>query len=320
MEQSIGKKKVINILFLGGAKRVSFARMLKATGKKMDLEVNIYSYELSLEVPIAAEGQVVIGKKWHDPKVVDHLQATVGKYAIDIILPFVDPAIEIAGKYAAQYSDAWVPVVDPALARTLFDKAESARLYASHNIPIPPTYTGGRPHFPLIAKPRKGSASKGITVINNVADFRRITATDEYLLEKYIARHKEFTVDAYINRKGEIMCVSPRLRVEVLGGEVSRSVTIDSPQLVKLATRTIEKLRLRGPVTLQFLKDTTDDSLMLMEINPRLGGGVVCSVHAGADIPRFILEEYLGIPSHPVSEVKPGVLICRYFEETVFNA
>ena len=114
--------------------------------------------------------------------------------------------------------------------------------------------------------------------------------------------------------------MSPRLRIEVLGGEVTRTRTVDYPELVELSNRVIRDLRLRGPVTLQFIRDETTGSLMLMEINPRLGGGVVCSIHAGADIPRLILEEYMGKTPEPIENVKPGVLICRYFDETVFNA
>lgn len=58
---------------------------------------------------------------------------------------------------------------------------------------------------------------------------------------------------------------------------------------------------------------------MLMEINPRLGGGVVCSVHAGADIPSMILKEAVGLPIEAVANIKAGTMICRYFEEAVFN-
>ncbi|MCH5326373.1 MAG: ATP-grasp domain-containing protein [Duncaniella sp.] len=309
----------IRILFLGGAKRVSIARKFIDAGTRLGRKVSIFSYELSREVPIASLGQVIIGRRWSDPDLLADLHSHIKRLGIDIILPFVDPAIEVAGRYARTYNDAWAPTVSPDLAETLFDKAAAAQLYVSHRIPVPGTFTPDTPQFPLIAKPRRGSASKGITIINNSDELERLTAPDQYLIEKYIARREEYTVDAYITRSGSIICVSPRLRVEVLGGEVTRSVTVDDPALTRLATSIITSLRLIGPVTLQFIRDLTDSTLMLMEINPRLGGGVVCSVHAGADIPRYILEEYLGITSQPLITVKPGIMICRYFDETVFN-
>ncbi len=314
------EKKEINILFLGGAKRVSLARKVIAAGEKLGVRVNIFSYELSPEVPVAAVGKVITGLKWSDPGLMEHLKTVVGQYGIDIMLPFVDPAIEVASLYADTYGDVWAPVVDPALADALFDKAESAKLFASKGIAIPRTYTGGRPRFPLIAKPRRGSASKGLMIINDVAEFRRVVRMSDYMMESYIPNRREYTVDAYISKHGEILCVSPRLRIEVLGGEVTRSATVDYPELKEMAVKAIGELGLRGPVTLQYMLDTDDGSLMLMEINPRLGGGVVCSIHAGADIPRLLLEDFLDMEPTPVPEIKPGVLICRYFDETVFNA
>lgn len=319
-DSNSGKTRNINILFLGGAKRVSFGRKLIEAGRKLDMDVRIYSYELEPEVPIALVGGIIIGRKWNAPDILEHLHQIVAAYHIDIMLPFVDGAISIAGAYVATYGDSWSPVVTPGKADTLFDKVLSAREFESLGLDIPPTYTGGRPVFPLIAKPRRGSASKGIEVINGINEFRRISKiADEYLIQTYYPEREEFTVDCYISKRGKILCVSPRKRLEVVGGEVSRTVTVDSPELLEASVDAIVKLGLRGAVTLQYLRDISTGRLMLMEINPRLGGGVVCSVHAGADIPSMILKEAVGLPLEPAADIKAGTMICRYFEEAVFN-
>ena len=61
------KRRNINILFLGGAKRVSFGRKLIEAGRELDMDVRIYSYELEPEVPVALVGGVIIGRKWNAP-------------------------------------------------------------------------------------------------------------------------------------------------------------------------------------------------------------------------------------------------------------
>ena len=202
-------KREVNILFLGGAKRVSFGRKLIDAGNRMGLKVNIFSYELSLEVPIAAVGKVIVGLKWKDRKLMESLREAVETHKIDIILPFVDPAIEVAGKFVARNTSVWSPVVPIRLAHILFDKGEAATLFADNGIPVPPTYRGGRPKFPLIAKPRHGSASKGIFLVTDVTDFRRVCRMEGYMMEAYIENRVEYTVDAYISAKGRILCVSP---------------------------------------------------------------------------------------------------------------
>ncbi len=66
------------------------------------------------------------------------------------------------------------------------------------------------------------------------------------------------------------------------------------------------------------MRDLDDGGrLLLMEINPRLGGGCVCSVHAGADIPSLIIGEALGEKLSSLSALA-GVEISRYPAETVF--
>lgn len=312
-------RNTIKVLFLGGAKRVSFGRKLIEAGDAMDLDIKIFSYELSPLVPIASIAKVIIGLKWDDPCLLVHLAKVVSRYNIDIIIPFVDPAVAVAGEYVRTYGDAWAPVSEPEVASVFFDKRLAAEAFESAGIPTPETYRSSRPNFPLIAKPRFGSASRGIEIITDVSEFRRIMKhKDDYVLQRYYADREEFTVDCYVGLDGSILCVSPRLRLEVLGGEVSRTVTVDNLELVNASVFAIERLRLRGAVTIQYLRDRVTGRYLLMEINPRLGGGVVCSIHAGAFIPTLILRDALGMTLHKNPEIIPGTMICRYFEETVF--
>ena len=313
-------KKKINVLFLGGAKRVSFGRKLIEVGKRLGTEIEIYSYELEAEVPVAVIGGIVIGRRWSAPDILEHLHHVVEAYHIDVLLPFVDGAISIAGAYVATYGDAWSPVVKPGLAETLFDKVLSARAFENAGLDVPATYRGGKPQFPLIAKPRRGSASKGIEVIEGITDFRRIQkVADDYLLQTYYPNKEEYTVDCYVARDGSVICAVPRERLEVMGGEVTRTATCRNADLESLARQVLDSFTFRGPVTLQFLRDKSDGRFLLMEVNPRLGGGVICSVAAGADIPGFIIQEALGIKPAKCEDWKAGILMARYWEEVIFN-
>ena len=49
-------RSVVNILFLGGAKRVAMGRLFMAAAKKRGLECNIFSSEISRNVPISCIG------------------------------------------------------------------------------------------------------------------------------------------------------------------------------------------------------------------------------------------------------------------------
>ncbi len=310
--------KRLNILFLGGAKRVSMARHFKAAGTRLGLEPGIVSYEAEPDVPIAIEGEVVIGKRWSDPDVVDDIRRVMREKECSIVVPFVDGAVAVAADVAAGQNDIFAPCSSAGLSQSMFDKVLAAGQFDKAGIPTPRTYAPGD-SFPLIAKPRTGSASKGIVKLCDEASLSALENPQDYIIQEFIENAEEYTVDCYVSvLTGEICAVVPRVRMAVEGGEVVRTMTVDNPALVALSRHTLSALGLRGAVTLQFICDRTrPERMLLMEINPRLGGGAVCAIHAGADLAEMILSESTGIPAKP-SAYRPLTEIFRYRAEVVF--
>lgn len=308
----------LTLLMLGGARRVSMAELLIRSGERLGFEVKILSYELDEQVPIATVGKVITGLKWNDPRVVDDILRIVIEHEVRIILPFVDGSISVAARCKEKMPDLFVPVSDPETSILMFDKILAAKAFGEAEIPIPTTYKIIDAEMPVIAKPRFGSASRGIQVFHDIEDLMHLSDISDYLLQEYIAEKKEYTVDCYVAKDGEILVAVPRERLEIMGGEVTRTITRRIPQLEKMSVDIIGKFALRGPVTLQFLYDIKRDRYLLMEVNPRLGGGVICSIYAGAPIPDYILSEALGIPVRPCSDWIDNTLMARYQKETIF--
>ena len=201
----------VNILFLGGAKRVSMGRKFIEAGRRMGMDVRLYSYELSPYVPIACIAEVIIGLKWADPEVTAHIHGIIEQKGIDILVPFVDGAVEVAARCRDEYGDVWVPVGDAALSARMFDKVEADSLFRSLDLPVP-----GLEKFPLIAKPRFGSASKGLIIIHDAAELDALgERARDYLIQECITRRKEITVDCYVTLEGEIITAVSRYRIDV---------------------------------------------------------------------------------------------------------
>lgn len=310
--------KTINILMLGGARRVSIAEQLIRSGQRMGAEVKIISYELMREVPIAIIAEVIIGLKWSDPKVVDDICRICKEKEINIVLPFVDGAIEIAARCKELLPDVFIPVIEPGLAEKMFDKVEAAKLFRDGNFEIPLTYNAINAELPAIAKPRHGSASRGIKIFNNMDELMHLENLQEYLVQEFIENNREYTIDCYISQEGEILTTVPRIRLEVMGGEVTRSMTVREDELIRRSREVVEYFGFRGPVTLQFLEDMDRQRFLLMEINPRLGGGVLCSIFAGAPITDYIIREAMGMKVNPADDWISGTLMARYQKEAIF--
>ena len=172
----------ITILMLGGARRVSMAELLKRSGERIGREVEIISYELLEQVPIAIAGKVIVGLRWSDPRVVDDIVRVCGENNVNIILPFVDGAIEIASKCKERLPEVFVPVSDFDTCRIMFDKVEAARAFEEAGLPIPATYRAINAEMPAIAKPRHGSASRGIKIFHNIDDLMHLENLRDYIV------------------------------------------------------------------------------------------------------------------------------------------
>ena len=70
-----------------------------------------------------------------------------------------------------------------------------------------------------------------------------------------------------------------------------------------------------GVITLQLFV-TKDGSIKFTEINPRFGGGAPLSIQAGADFPKWILQELTGQRPHiGFDDFTDGLTMLRYDAE-----
>jgi hypothetical protein len=308
----ITDNKKINILFLGGAKRVSIAKDFIRAGNTLGYNVSIFSYELNENCPIAFIGKVIKGHKWNDDSIIEHLSGIIEEYKIDILLPFVDQATIIASKLREilQQKKIFIPVSDIDSCTTFFNKRLSNEWCIANGIAVP---IFDKNIFPLIAKPIEGSASKGIVIINNEVELTNLQNPQNFLVQKFI-KGNEYTIDIYRNtRTNNILSIVPRKRIETQGGESIKSVTLKNKRIEDFAKNIILKTNLIGPLTLQILEDE-QNNLFFMEINPRFGGAVLNSIAAGADSPMYLLRDFLNLPEISL-KWKDSFMMIRYFKE-----
>ena len=299
----------VNILFLGGAKRVSLAERFISAGKKAGLDVSIFSYELDKLVPISAIGEVIIGLKWKDENLYDHLLQIIKEKQINIVLPFVDPATIVVSKLKKLAKNVFIPVSDEDKCATFFNKKTAQGWFLANNFPVP-VYKN---ELPAIAKPVTGSASQGIIILKTQAQldyFNENHQTENYLLQQFIDG-EEYTVDCYISKQQKILANIPRKRIEITGGEVTKSITENNPEIIDLTKQILQKSGLTGPVNVQFLKEKSTGKLYIMEVNPRFGGGVITSIEAGADMPLMLLQELQGEEPKEVTSWKDKLVMMR---------
>src|SRR5690606_30290088 len=148
--------------------------------------------------------------------------------------------------------------------------------------------------YPIFAKPNVGEGSKGVSLVKSKTQHIELTETfpDSIFLE--FLPGKEFTIDCFTNRHGELQFVGPRERVEIQMGISFRSREVVKEEQVRfneIAQIINSKLKFRGLWFFQ-LKEAKDGSLKLMEISTRAAGTIGFFRHKGVNLPLLSVFDF----------------------------
>jgi carbamoyl-phosphate synthase large subunit len=239
----------------------------------------------------------------------DFLATTLGiceECNVSLLVPTIDTELSVYAKHRADFGSVGttVAVSAPETIDTCADKFLAHAWFVENGFPTvrqgSSAEIAARPNewvFPVIAKPRRGSASVGVRILNSLDSLLDFSKDRADLVVEEIASGQEYTVNALVNREGRCVCAVPHRRIEVRAGEVSKGVTVKNVELMQLVSCVLERLPgAYGPLNVQgFL--SSDGQFVITEINPRFGGGYPLAYQAGADFPRWLIEELLGLPS-----------------------
>ncbi|MGD8501327.1 MAG: ATP-grasp domain-containing protein [Phycisphaerales bacterium] len=170
--------------------------------------------------------------------------------------------------------------------------------------------------WPCFLKPWDGYAGRGNAVVNNRKELLFYAKKIPNPICQEFIKGTEYTCDVYADFGMKVRCVVPRKRIEVRAGEVSKGQVVKNARIMSEAAKLVEKLGAGpGVITLQlFLTD--DGKVKFIEINPRFGGGAPLSVKAGANFPKWILQELSGEkPRIRPDGFQDSLIMLRYDSE-----
>lgn len=172
--------------------------------------------------------------------------------------------------------------------------------------------------FPFLVKPAGGSSSIGVGIMRDEVQLEAATRGGGYIAQT-IAPGIEHTIDVLVTRAGRSVCAVPRRRLEVRAGEVSKGMTVRSPELETLARRISEALPgAYGCLNVQVFHDDRTGAMNVIELNARFGGGYPLSWEAGAKYPTWMIEDLLGLPSTASAATWRDRLLMLRFDDAVF--
>lgn len=209
------------------------------------------------------------------------------------------------------------------------DKLQTARFLASAGLPCPQTALAGDEAavrriidacgFPVVMKPRRGAASKNVTIVNSLAEVAavRVLVPDAVVQQYLPADCGEYTAGTVSDASGRVRAAIV-LRRDLLQGTTYRTELVQDAAVSDQVIRIVERLGAVGPCNVQFR--LVDGIVHAFEINPRFSGTSGIRYLYGfndAELTFELLRDSLRV-AQPV--LQPGVVL-RYWDEVhVANA
>ena len=300
----------VTVLFLGAGKLWQLMRCFQIDSAALPVDIELHSLELEPCCPIAHLAQVHTGPNFSAPDADQFILDLATRIGAEIVIPNMDSATIVLGRIKDRLAAKGITAVvsELRLCEAMFDKITAETWFEGHGDSRPlPTHTA-----PAIAKHRYGYASKGIHVLPTQLDvnsFLERPDAGNYLIQEYLDGD-EFTVDAYVARDGRVVDILTRQRLLVEAGIVVNSITRWDEGTIRASESILSRPGWSGPITLQFRLQ--DGKAKILEINPRLGGGVTHSIHCGLRMPMWILQEHLGLTiAHEPYRWQRGSLMTR---------
>ncbi len=309
----------MNVLITSAGRRVSlvqaFARAARArgglvlAGDASGLAPALYLADRAFQLPsVGAEGYV------------PHLLALVREHDIGLIVPTIDPELAVLAANVQAFADLGCTALVSGLTFVELsgDKWLTHEAFAARGVAVPRSWkadevAGAELPSKLFIKPRNGSASRD-THHASPETLAGILARVPNAIVQEELEGPEITIDALLDLQGTLLHYVPRVRIRTLAGESIQGVTISDEDLkdwlgglLKVAA----ELGASGPITLQaFL---TARGPVLIEVNPRFGGGFPLAYAAGGHYPEWLLALLHGERVEPrVGKYQKGLYMTRY--------
>lgn len=255
---------------------------------------------------------------------VSRLLDIVTTYDVGLVVPTIDTELALLAEHRDVLAEhgCTALVSSPEVVAVSADKASTQEFMERHGITVPRGWTAetlDRDALPqdLFVKPRDGSSSLHCySATRDTLDDVLPLVPNPIVQERLTGA--EVTIDALLDLDGTPVHLVPRRRLRTVGGESIQGVTIDDDELGPWLRTVLDRLSAIGavgPLTLQVF--LTDDGPVLIEVNPRFGGGFPLTNAAGGRYPRWILEMLAGKSVAPrFGDYQRGLYMTRYYAET----
>jgi len=228
---------------------------------------------------------------------------------IQAVISLNDKELPILAQFKNKFIKKGIKLIvsNPRVIDICYDKYTTYKFLKENKFPFPKTFISlGETlkeikaktlKFPLLIKPRKGSASLGIKKVFNKKDLQNKFKEEENLIIQEFLQGDEYGIDVFCNSNLLPVSIFVKRKIKMRAGETDKAVTVYDIKMIEFIKKLIKKLELYGPGDIDLFK--RGNEYIIMEINPRFGGGYPMSHAVGAEFPEKMIKIISEEPLEP---------------------
>jgi len=312
----------ITVLFTCIGRRVSLLKSFAVAGKQLKIDLRLIgtdTTELSAALQLCDKNFLV--NPVTDPRYLKQLLKIVKDNQVDLLIPTVDLDLKLLAVNKAKFAElgCYVLISSPQVIDICQDKRKTYRFLVKNGFDTPVTMAVSSAlakkdlTLPCFLKPWDGYASRGNAIVRNRRELLFFSKKIPNCIVQEFVNGTEYTCDVFVDLMMRAGCVVPRKRIKVRDGEVNKGQVVKNRRIMEKSARLVEKLGAGpGVITLQMFV-TDEGKIRFIEINPRFGGGVPLSIKAGANFPKWILQQLIGKKANITFDgFKDNLIMLRY--------
>lgn len=224
---------------------------------------------------------------------INKLNQIIKQHSINFIFPAYDDIIVFLKKNEHKLN---AKIITSPLETVILTRSKKLT-YESFKeiIPVPITYNKLNCIYPIFAKPNYGQGAIDSQIIQNSKELEIYEQkVNDYILCELLPG-KEYTIDCFTDRHGELLFANGRERVNRVAGLSVYTKHVNDSIFNWFAEKINQKLKFRGMWFFQ-LKYDKNNKLKLLEIAPRVSGAMGLHRNLGINLPLLAIYDQLELP------------------------
>lgn len=278
-------------------------------------------YIVGADMQSTAPAMALVDKRYivppvYDPKYLDSLLEICRNEKIGAIISLNDLELPILSNGQNQFEENGVQLIvsSTKVIDICFDKWRTVEFAKQIGVKTPKTYLRldqalsaierTELKFPVVIKPRWGSASIGIEFPENIEELKflythirkkvlnsmlgNISNTDienSIIIQEKI-EGKEYGLDILNNFEGEVLAVVIKEKISMRSGETDKAITRKNKYIKEIGEKIGDNLGHIANLDCDLFEK--DGEYYLLEMNPRFGGGYPFSQMSGTNFPAVL--------------------------------